>query len=64
MWLLPGYVKNLIDWLIISKTKESSTGLLTFSYELYVLVTFTTLCANSADDKLVIFFLFSPENRI
>ena len=25
---------------------------------------FTALCANSADDKLVVFFLFSPENRI
>ena len=25
---------------------------------------YTTLWANSADDKLLIFFLFSPENRI
>ena len=24
---------------------------------------FTTLWANSADDKLVMFFLFAPENR-
>ena len=27
-------------------------------------LTFTTLWANSADDKLVIFFFISPENRI
>ena len=27
-------------------------------------VTFTTLWAYSADNKLVIFFLFFPENRI
>ena len=27
-------------------------------------LTLTTLCANSADAKLMIFFLFSPENRI
>ena len=26
-------------------------------------LTFTTLLANSADNKLVIFFLFFPENR-
>ena len=29
-----------------------------------IFLTFTTLWANSADDKLVIFFLFFPENRI
>ena len=28
------------------------------------LLTFTTLWANSADDKLMIFFLFFPGNRI
>ena len=27
-------------------------------------LTFTTLLANSGDDKLMIFFLFFPENRI
>ena len=27
-------------------------------------LTFTTLWANSADDKLLIFFLFFPENKI
>ena len=27
-------------------------------------LTFTTLRANSADDKVVIIFLFSPENRL
>ena len=27
-------------------------------------LTFTFLWANSADDKLVVFFLFFPENRI
>ena len=27
-------------------------------------LTFTSLLANTADDKLVIFFLFFPENRI
>ena len=25
--------------------------------------TFSTLCANSADDKLIIYFLFFPEER-
>ena len=27
-------------------------------------LTFTTVCANSADDQLVIIFLFFPENRV
>ena len=27
-------------------------------------LTVITLCANSADDKLITFFLFCPENRI
>ena len=27
-------------------------------------LTFTTFLANSADDKLIFFFLFFPENRI
>ena len=29
-----------------------------------IVLTFTTLWADSADDKLMIFFLFFPENRI
>ena len=31
---------------------------------MYAFLTITTLLANSADNKLVIFFLFFPENRI
>ena len=27
-------------------------------------LTFTTLHANSADDKLIVFFIFFPENRV
>ena len=36
-----------------------------FSYKMIRLhLTFTTLWANSADNKLVLFFLFFQENRI
>ena len=27
-------------------------------------IRFSTLCANTADDKMMIFFLFFPENRL
>ena len=35
-----------------------------FCMRLYKYLTFTTLWAFSADDRLMIFFLFFPENRI
>ena len=37
--------------------------LLLLSWILYVCILFTTLWANSADDKLMIFFIIFPENR-
>ena len=37
--------------------------ILSLSFKSFIL-TFTTLWAFSADDKLMIFFLFFPENRI
>ena len=41
--------------------KNKRTAINLSSNEFYIVVTYTTLWANTADDKLVISFLFFPE---
>ena len=45
---------------LIEKKKSTLSG----DYVLHSILTFTTLWAFSADDRLMIFFLFFQENRI
>ena len=51
---------NLHDTQLNDDTPKDSLKHFSFTYTLI----FTNLRANSADDKLTIFCLFSPENRI
>ena len=56
------YNEHTQHYISIEREKDIPK-LFPFAYQ-YGIITFTTLLAFSADDKMMLFFLFFPENRI